>query len=441
MMISYPMWKDWWGRSSTNPSPEAHAEDPETLRVCGQGSFLLTARRSQRPPPLAKDGGSDWRTWLLMGGRGAGKTRAGAEFVRFAALFEGARRIALVGPTFADVRNVMIEGESGLLSLEYGERPIWQPSRGRLVFSNGAEAFAYSAEDPDSLRGPQFDLAWCDEIGVWPRGEAVWDMLQLALRLGPAPRCIATTTPSPVPLVRRLVEDRTVHLTRSSTEENRKHLSPAFLAHVKRAYGGTKLGRQELDGELIDEVEGALWTRSLIDRCRRRVSDALDLSRTVVAVDPPAGKGASADACGIIAAGQAGPRAFVIADVTCHGLSPAGWARRAVELAERLHASEIVVEANQGGEMARHAIETTGTDIPVRLVRAIRDKRARAMPIAALYEEGRVAHAGLFPELEDEMCAFGGNGFSGSPDRLDAMVWAIWALLIDGRGEGRVRAL
>ena len=376
-----------------------------------------------------------------MGGRGAGKTRAGAEFVRFAALFEGARRIALVGPTFADVRNVMVEGESGLLNLEYGVRPVWQPSRGRLEFSNGAEAFAFSAEDPDSLRGPQFDLAWCDEIGVWPRGNDVWDMLQLGLRLGDNPRCVATTTPRPVPLIKRLVADRSVRLTRSTTEENAENLSSAFLAHVQQSYGGTKLGRQELGGELIDEVEGALWTRSLIDRCRRRVSEALDLERVVVAVDPPASKGPSADACGIIAAGVSGARAFVIADVTVRGASPAEWARRAADLAAQLRASEIIVEANQGGEMARYAIEVAGTDVPVRLVRAIKDKRARAVPIAALYEAGQVSHAGLFPELEDEMCAFGGSGFSGSPDRLDAMVWAIWALLIDGRAEGRVRSL
>ena len=376
-----------------------------------------------------------------MGGRGAGKTRAGAEFIRFAALFEGARRIALVGPTFADVRNVMVEGESGLLSLKYGNeaRPHWQPSRGRLVFSNGAEAFAFSAEDPDSLRGPQFDLAWCDEIGVWPRGEAVWDMLQFGLRLGVNPRCVATTTPRPVPLIKQLVADRSVRVTRSTTEENAENLAPEFLAHVKHAYGGTKLGRQELGGELIDEVEGALWTRSLIDRCRRRVSEALDLEKIVVAVDPPAGKGSGADACGIVAAGLSGPRAFVIADMTIRGASPGGWARRASELATQLRASEIIVEGNQGGEMARYALETAGADIPVRLVRAIRDKRARATPIAALYEDGRVCHAGLFPELEDEMCAFGGSEFSGSPDRLDAMVWAVWALLIDGRAEARVR--
>ena len=269
----------------------------------------------------------------------------------------------------------------------------------------------------------------------------MWDMLQLALRLGDHPRCVATTTPRPTPLIKRLVADRSVHLSRSATDENRDNLSPAFLAHVQRRYGGTKLGRQELSGELIDEVEGALWTRSLIERCRRPISEALELERIVVAVDPPAGKGPNADACGIIAAGIAGPKAFIVADMTCNGYSPASWARRVVELAKQLHASEIIVESNQGGEMARYAIETMGTDVPIRLVRAIRDKRARAVPVAALYEEGKVSHAGLFPELEDEMCAFGADAFQGSPDRLDAMVWAVWALLIDGRAEGRVRPL
>ena len=436
MRHSYPMWKDWSGVLSTNTDPQCL--DSEANFVAGQASFLLTARPAQRPP-VNENGAHDWRTWLFMGGRGAGKTRAGAEYIRFAALYEGARRIALVGPTFADVRNVMVEGKSGLLNLEYGARPQWFPSRGLLRFSSGAEAYAFSAEDPDSLRGPQFDLAWCDEIGVWPRGNEVWDMLQMGLRLGDNPRCVATTTPRPVPLIKRLVADRSVRITRSSTEENAEYLSPAFLAHVTSAYGGTKLGRQELGGELIDEIDGALWTRSLIDRCRRRVSDALDLERVVVAVDPPAGKGPRADACGIVAAGVSGRRAFVIADVTVRGASPADWARRAADLASQLRASEIIVEGNQGGEMARYAIEVAGTDTPIRLVRAMKDKRARAVPVAALYEAGRVSHAGLFPELEDEMCSFGGSEFSGSPDRLDAMVWAIWALLIDGRAEARVR--
>lgn len=376
-----------------------------------------------------------------MGGRGAGKTRAGAEYVRFAALFEGAQRIALVGPTLSDVRDVMVEGHSGLLSLMYGPdaAPLWQPSRGRLVFSSGAEAFAFSAEDPDSLRGPQFDLAWCDEIGAWAKGEAVWDMLQMALRLGDAPRCVATTTPRPVPLIKRLMADPRVYLTRSTTQENAKYLSPAFLDDIQRTYGGTKLGRQELDGELIEDVEGALWTRRLLERAYVNTPPPLD--HIVVAVDPPASSGARADACGIIGAGAAGRQAYVLADETLRGVTPAAWAGRAVSLAQRLGAAEIIVEANQGGEMARYAIETVTDRIPVRLVRAMSNKRARATPIAALYEHSRVFHAGRFPDLEEEMCSFGSPAFAGSPDRMDALVWAVWALLLDRRGEGRVSVL
>ena len=291
-----------------------------------------------------------------MGGRGAGKTRAGAEFVRFAALYEGARRIALVGPTLSDVRDVMVEGHSGLLSLDYGKAPVWQPSRGRLLFSSGAEAFAFSAEDPDSLRGPQFDLAWCDELGAWARGEAVWDMLQMALRLGRTPRCVATTTPRLVPLIKRLVEDPSVRITRSATRENAENLAPSFLAEVERTYGSTKLGRQELDGELIEDVEGALWTREMIESARVRFAPPLD--RILVAVDPPASAGPSADACGIVGVGAVGRGAFVLADETVRGVSPARWAGHVIDLADRLGAAEIVVEANQGGEMARYAIET-----------------------------------------------------------------------------------
>ena len=439
MMTSYPTWRDWQRLSNINAPAGLSASEEANLSI--QAPFLLTARPCQRPPMLAAEGGHDWRTWLFMGGRGAGKTRTGAEFVRFAALYEGARRIALIGPTFADVRNVMVEGESGLLSINHPKenQPLWYPSRGLLVFSSGARAYAYSAEDPDSLRGPQFDLAWCDELGAWARGEAVWDMLQMALRLGPNPRCVATTTPRRTPLVRRLVNDPGVYLTRSSTRDNADHLPPAFLAEIERTYGGTQLGRQELDGELIEDVAGALWKQEVIDRVR--ITSPPRLDKTIVAVDPPAGRGPNADACGIVAAGSVGRVGYVIADETVSGVSPAAWAGCAVSLAQRVGAREIVVEANQGGEMARYAIETVCDRIPVRLVRAIRSKLMRASPVATLYEHGRVFHVGRFAELEDEMCRFGGEGFHGSPDRLDALVWALWSLLLDGTGEARIRTL
>lgn len=405
--------------------------------------FLVLAMEAQRPPAR-----NDWRTWLFMGGRGAGKTRAGAEWLRYSVLHGGCRRAALVGPTLADVREVMIEGPSGLRAIapESEEPPRYEVSRRRLVWENGAEAHVFSAEDADSLRGPQFDVAWCDEVAAWPKGEAVWDMLQMALRLGDMPRAMVTTTPRPVALVKRLVADPASVVTRARTADNAANLAPGFVASVEATYGGTRLGRQELDGELIEDLRGALWTRSMIEG--GRIGAPPELDDVVVAVDPPATSGPRADACGIVAvgvtsafAGDTGGKAhaFVLADVSAKGLSPLEWAERASALAARVGAGSIVAESNQGGEMVRHALETAGCAVPVRLVHAKAGKRARAMPVAALYEAGRVAHVGVFREFEDEMCSFGGEGFTGSPDRVDALVWGLWALMLDRRAEPRVR--
>ncbi|MEO0982701.1 MAG: terminase family protein [Pseudomonadota bacterium] len=409
------------------------------MLLLGQAPFLAQARAAQRPPE------GDWRTWLFMGGRGAGKTRAGAEWARFSTQFGGCGRLALVGPTLGDAREVMIEGPSGIRSItpEHAEDPPrYEVSRRRLVWENGAEAHVFSAEDPDSLRGPQFDAAWCDEIAAWSRGVDTWDMLQLALRLGDDPRCVATTTPRPVALVKRLVNEPDTVLTRSTTAENAENLAPRYLAKMDAKYGGARLGRQELDGELIEDPEGALWTRALIDQVRL-AGPVPDCDEIIVAVDPPAGVGPKADACGIVAAGvyggPVGRQCAVIADGTAQGLSPLEWAGRAVALAERVGAARIVAEANQGGEMVRQTLETAGCSVPLRLIHARANKMARAAPVAALYETGRVAHAGVFRALEDEMCAFGGDGFSGSPDRVDALVWAVSALMLKG-GSPRVRS-
>lgn len=380
---------------------------------------------------------------MFLGGRGAGKTRAGAEWLRYSVLHGGCRRAALVGPTLSDVREVMIEGPSGLRSIApaFEDPPRYEVSRKRLVWENGAEAHAFSAEDADSLRGPQFDVAWCDEVAAWPKAQAVWDMLQLALRLGENPRAMVTTTPRPVPLIKALMADAGTAVTRARTAENAANLAPGFLEVIERAYSGTRLGRQELDGELIEDLAGALWTRSMIEGTRLAVAERLD--NVIVAVDPPASLGAKADACGIVAAGvgENAREAFVLADATAQGLSPLDWAGRASALAARLGAGCIVAEANQGGEMVRHALETAGCRVPVRLVHAKAGKRARAMPVAALYEAGRVAHVGVFRELEDEMCSFGADGFAGSPDRVDALVWALWALMLDRRDAPRVRGV
>lgn len=430
-------WAPWtmaW--QSTAPS--------ETMAATNKRfSFLLDCRPALAMPPETQ------RVWLLSGGRGAGKTRAGAEWVRWAVLKEGYRRVALVGPALADVREVMIEGPNGLIAgaIHPADRPVWQPSRRRLEWPNGAVAYAFSAEDPDSLRGPQFDLAWCDEAAAWARGEAVWDMLQLALRLGPRPLVMVTTTPRPVALIRRLMADPEVVRTRMPTSENISNLAPEFAAQMQAAYGGTALGRQELEGHLIDDPEGAIFLRAQIDQARVAAAPER-LDDCIVAVDPNVSSGAGADGCGIILAGVKAGQAYVLADASVRGLSPLGWGQRAAQLAQTAGASAILAEANQGGEMVREVLQLAGADVAVRLVRARLGKRGRAGPVAALYAQGRVSHAGRFDALEDEMCRFGTEGSGGSPDRrgdqpddrMDALVWAIWALLGEGRSP-RVRVM
>lgn len=429
-------WNLWWG----NPYHSEVQLNRHQLAYLRRFPFLSGARTAQRPPPGA------WRTWLFIGGRGAGKTRAGAEWIRFAALRGGCRRIALVGPTLSDVREVMIEGPSGLRQIEplYRERPVFSVSRRRLEWPNGAIGLIFSAEDPDSLRGPQFDAAWCDEIGVWPYGEAVWNNLQFGLRLGAAPRCVATTTPRPVPLVRRLMSGEAV-VTHSTTRDNAGHLAPGFVDSIEATYRGTALARQELGGELLEDMEGALWRRSDIDATRLAQVPAR-FEDVIVAIDPPTTSHKRSDACGIIAAGVASepgfePRGFILSDATASGFKPADWAARAVSIAKNFGASRIVAEANQGGEMVRAVLQGAGCQIPVQLVHARLGKRARAIPIAALYTQRRVSHIGCFDALEDEMCRFGTAGFSGSPDRVDAMVWALTALMLNGAGEPRIRVL
>jgi phage terminase large subunit-like protein len=395
----------------------------------------MESRLAQLPP------GGDWLTWLILGGRGAGKTRAGAEWVRALATAKPpqAERIALVGETFHDAREVMIEGVSGLLTIhEQGERPEWQSSRRRLVWQNGVIAQAFSAEDPEALRGPQFSAAWSDEIAKWRKGEAAWDMLQFGLRLGARPRQVVTTTPRPVPLIRRLVADERTAITRMTTRQNLANLAPAFLATVVARYIGTRLGRQELDGELIDDRPDALWRRGEIEAAR--VARAPELARIVVAVDPPASR--RSGRCGIVAAGadRAG-FGYVLADATTEGARPAEWAAVALALYRRLDADALVAEVNQGGDMVAAVIREVDAGVPVREVRARGGKWLRAEPVAALYEQGRVRHVGTLPALEDEMCDFGLDGLSAgrSPDRLDALVWALSALMLEGGGEPRVR--
>jgi phage terminase large subunit-like protein len=401
----------------------------------------LRARPDQLPP----DG--DWLVWLMLGGRGAGKTRAGAEWVRGTALgvlpFAAAAvsPIALVGETFADVREVMIEGASGLLRAHASfERPLWQPSRRRIVWPNGAVAQAFSSEDPEGLRGPQFAAAWSDELAKWRHAEATWDMLQFGLRLGSHPRQVATTPPRPIPLLRRLLAEEGTVLTRAATRANLRHLAPGFLERVVGRYAGTRLGRQELDGELIEDRADGLWQRSAIERLR--VAAAPRLGRIVVAVDPPASQ--RSGICGIVAAGLGDDgRAYVLADATLSEVRPDQWAARALRLYRDFSADALVAEVNQGGDMVAAVMHEIDPGVPVTAVRATRGKWLRAEPVAALYAQGRVRHVGALPALEDELCDFGPDGLSSgrSPDRLDALVWAITALMLGPDGEPRVRGM
>lgn len=385
-------------------------------------------------------------TWLVMGGRGAGKTRLGAEWVnslvRGLSPFAGRPHyhIALIGETLGDVREVMVEGPSGIVTISRQDRPRYEATRRRLVWDNGAVAQIFSSEDPESLRGPQFEAAWCDELAKWKHVEACFDMLQFGLRLGDQPRQLITTTPRPVPLVKRLLADPSVAVTQMRTDENAGNLAPGFMDSVRARYGQSRLGRQELDGELIEDRDDALWSRAAIEGAQ--LGELPDLGRIVVAVDPPASARKSSDACGIVAAGlDVEGRAIVLADATLRSAKPQEWARAAVGLFHRLQADCIVAEVNQGGDMVTAVIRAIDPAAPVKAVRARRGKWLRAEPVAALYAQGKVLHTGRFPELEDEMCNFGPNGLSNgrSPDRLDALVWAVTELMPERSGTPRIR--
>lgn len=386
-----------------------------------------------RPSQLSPDG--EWRVWLLLAGRGFGKTRVGAEQVA-KWVRAGCRRIALVAPTAADARDVMIEGESGLLSIGAPEtRPRYEPSKRRLTWPNGAIATTFSADEPERLRGPQHDAAWCDEIASWRYPEA-WDMLMFGLRLGNDPRVVVTTTPKPVKIIRELVGDPTTVITRGSSYENQANLAPAFFAQIVRKYEGTRLGRQELNAEILDDTPGALWSRSLIEETRWPAHrNVPDLVRIAVAIDPAASTGEEADETGIVVAGKdANGHGYVLADQSGR-YPPTEWARTAIALYRQHKADRIVAEVNNGGDMVEATIRMIDRNASYSAVRASRGKVIRAEPVAALYEQRRIHHVGAFPTLEDQMCAFAPDfdrataGFS--PDRVDALVWAFADLLVE----------
>jgi len=436
--------------------------------------FEHWAHENQLPP-----NGDGWRTWLMMAGRGFGKTRAGAEWIFRLANGKPKVRIALVGATIADARSIMVEGVSGLLAIgrRYRRRLMWEPSLARLRWPNGSEAQLFSGDNADGLRGPEHDFAWCDELAKWREAEEAWMNLQFGLRRGPRARALVTTTPRPMALLQRMMADQWTVTTRGRTSDN-INLDERTIDILTATYGGTRIGRQELDGELLKDVEGALWTREMIERARvgailpgtgkwqrdgaegRVGSTAFgpstafgglpprcgeDFERIAVGVDPPAGVGEGVDACGIVVGGSIGERLYVIEDATVRGLSPEGWASRVAAAAARWGTGLVVAEANNGGAMVGSVLKAADLGLKVRLVHASRGKCARAEPVALKFETGKAFFAGEFPELEAELGGMiAGGGYDGpgrSPDRADAMVWAITVLGETRSGLPRVRRL
>lgn len=397
----------------------------------------MIARPEQLPPP------GDWRTWLILAGRGFGKTRAGAEWVRLIAEERSEARIALVSSSLAEARAVMVEGESGLLACAPPDRrAIFEPSLRRVTFANGAQAQLYSAAEPESLRGPQHSHAWCDEIGKWPlshdKATRTWDNLLMGMRVGRDPRIAVTTTPRAVPLVQRLIAQEAngeTVVSRGSTYSNAANLPQKFLNAIESEYAGTQLARQEIAGELLQDIEGALWTRAMIERTKAH-SASNDHSRIVIGVDPPAS--ARGDECGIVVVGLCSEgTAEVLADCSVSRARPNQWAEAVANAANQWSADRVVAESNQGGAMVESVLRAADSSLPIKLVHASRGKVARAEPIAALYSAGKVRHIGSFPQLEDQLCGLliGGEyaGPGRSPDRADALVWALSELML-GRG-------
>ncbi len=419
---------------------ELEALDGEA-RAALETQWSFWARPDQRMPL------GEWSIWLPLAGRGWGKTRVGAETVRQKVYPEGSTpltgrgvsRIALIAETSADARDVMVEGESGLLAIHPKDtRPAYEPSKRRLTWPNGARATLFNAVEPDQLRGPQHDFAWGDELAKWRYAQETFDQLQFGLRVGKNPQQVHTTTPRPIPVIRMLIKqsltDPSIVVTKGRTLDNASNLAPTFIRKIVARYAGTRLGRQELDAEVLEDLPGALWSREEIELHRLREAPAL--RRIVVAVDPAVSSMESSDepgTHGVIAAGLGEDgRGYVLTDQSLQG-TPGEWARRVVQTYDDLGADTVVAEINQGGEMVKSTLRSVRSTLPVVLVRATRGKHVRAEPIAALYEQGRISHVGSFPELEDQLCLFTNSGFEGqdSPDRADALVWALNNLFAD----------
>jgi phage terminase large subunit-like protein len=414
--------------------------------------FETWAHKNQLPPTV-----EGWRVWLMMAGRGFGKTRAGAEWIFRLASGKAGVRVALVGASIGDARGIMVEGVSGLLSVARRSRRRlnWEPSLGRLKWPNGSEAQLFSGDHADGLRGPEHDFAWCDELAKWRQAGEAWMNLQFGLRRGQRPRALVTTTPRPMDLLRRIDGDPSTITTRGRTSDN-INLDEKVIDVLTATYGGSRIGLQELDGELLQDVEGALWTREMIEAARvlrdgtstgsvPPQDERNRYDRIVVGVDPPAGAGEGSDACGIVVAASRENSLYVVEDATVRGLSPEGWANRVAAAAARWNAHLVVAEANNGGAMVESVLKAANLGLKVRLVHATKGKCARAEPIALKFETGKAFFAGEFPELESELGGMiAGGGYDGpgrSPDRADAMVWAMTVLSETRSGVPRVRRI
>lgn len=400
--------------------------------------WALIARPEQLAPP------GDWNTWLILAGRGFGKTRSGAEWVAEQVESGACRRIALIGATAADVRDVMIEGPSGILSLyahlPAPERPEYEPSKRRITWPNGAIAIAYSAEEPNRLRGPQHDGFWADELAAWNDPQGAWDQLQFGMRIGAHPRGVVTTTPRPIPLIKALVNDPTVAVTKGITYDNSANLAPSFLAAIRRKYEGTRLGRQELNAEILDDNPNALWQQARIDALRVVDAPWDHMQRVAVAVDPAVSSNADSDDTGIVAGGRAPCRLLPTCDGDVHAFvfdddsgiyTPAQWAGRVSALHHRREGDRVIGEVNNGGDLVEANLRASGdANIPFHAVRASRGKEVRAEPVSSLYEQGKVHHVGTFAKLEDEMTQWDPLAGMRSPSRMDALVWLLTDLML-----------
>ncbi len=412
-----------------------------------EAAFILYNWREwvARPKQIQPTG--DWVHWLLLAGRGFGKTKTGGETVREWASEKLPGPIHIVAPTAADIRKVMIEGPSGLMSCyPPGQQPNYQPSLGHMItWPNGNIAYCFSAEEPNRLRGPQCCRYWADEICAWPRtqstdklenksiAEETWDNLMFGFRIGDDLRGIITTTPKPIKLIRDIIANPSTVITRGSTYDNRGNLSPEFFDQIIRKYEGTRIGRQELDAELLEDFPGALWTHAMIDSARIGPGDVHwdMIVRVVVAIDPAVSANENSDETGIITAALTRSEHILILDDDSCKESPLGWARRAVARYKMRKADRIVAEVNNGGDLVAANLYTVAPEVPFRAVRASRGKAIRAEPVAAMYEQGRVHHVGQFPTLEDQLCEYVPGVTEKSPDRMDALVWAITELVVD----------